>query len=206
MPEPLVIPANRTAPPPRNLATGGLHRGVGGHHGAGDALESGGREAGGQARDGVQDEACVQFDADDAGGCGQHFLRAHAQGLRESARSFERGAHAGARGAVGVTGVDENRAGAASRFFEMPTGKLNRRGHNRVGGKHGRGGGGAVGNNQTQVVARILANAGVQRRVAVSKRESHFSKRRASAPRISFAAIRWPWVKAAAGMRLRPSS
>src|ERR1035441_9688138 len=101
----------------------------------------------------------------------------------------------------GWPGFPRNCAPQPMREPQMAPAKLDRRGLHAVLREDGGGGGGKAADNQREIVLLHLAYAGIGGGIEIAKR--HLQER--YPPRTSLSANRWPFAKSAAGSRLRPS-
>src|SRR5579872_702364 len=174
---------------------------VGGHDGACDVFEAIVGKAADELWDGVDDQVRVELDADDAGGCGQDLFDRSVQLFGHGFGGDSGDGFPGSSGAVSIAGVDQNGSDEAARLLEMILRNDDRRGLDAILRKDGRGPGGAVRDDETEIVPFELANACVGGRVLVAEGEVH----RRSCPKISLSDSRTPLRKSDAEMRLRPS-
>jgi len=121
----------------RNRRRRCLHTGVGGHDGAGEDFGVCGRRADGSLQGGHGGDYFLRGkrDADDSGGRWEDFVEDAAEGLGGGGAGGNAAVDAGlAGGAVGVAGVDEDGAYAASGGEEMAAAYGDRGGDYAVGG------------------------------------------------------------------------
>ena len=158
----------------RHLAEGHLRHLIGGEDGARGVREAVLGQAVEQTRQGIDDELGVQFDADHAGGSGQHFGHRRLQHPRHRAAGGQRGPAAGAGRAIGVAGVHQDGAGDAARRSQVLSRQQHRRGLHAVAGEHRRRRGRRLREDQGQVVLLLFPDARVGGSVTIANRKFHW--------------------------------
>ena len=150
--------------------------------GAGQVVELAFREPVNQLRQRFEDEGRIELHADHACRRRQHLGHRQQKPFRQSAAAVDGDAVAGPRGAVGVTGIDQNRAGHSARDPQVAAGELHGRGLHAILGEHRGSVGRKAADDQREIVFVRLPDAGVNSGIGKTQRQIHFGV----SPRSSF--------------------